>query len=193
MEKFLQTISGKISILLPNGRPLSISGGNFGLSEIGFLGGDFSLSSSSLSRMGFSADPPISKSSRDLGEWKVPIPHLKTTSTSNWSFSQRFSIPSRWESCSALMSISCAPTLEKTSSLISIVPSWLGVNGTHARWVFRKSYLWDNNKLQGARGFLRELLVTYWTRSFTVRVTESRQNPRGHSKLSLKSGKMMLL
>ena len=55
------------------------------LSETGVKGegGEFSLSSSSSSRMGFSAEPPISKSSYTVGEKGVSMPGLKTTSTSS--------------------------------------------------------------------------------------------------------------
>ena len=41
------------------------------------------MSSSSSSRMGFSVEPPISKSSNAVGEKGVSTPGLKTASTSN--------------------------------------------------------------------------------------------------------------
>ena len=91
------------------------------------------------------------------------------------------------------MSIYCAPTLESTSSLISIFPSCLGAIGTCARWLFKKSCLRYNNKLQAARGNSWELIVFSWTRFFAVRVTEFAWNSRDLSKPSLKTEKVMLL
>ena len=77
--------------------------------------------------------------------------------------------------------LSCAPTLESTSSLISCVPCWLGVTGTRARWLFKNCCLWDNYKLQGARGISWEIIVISWTRSFTIRVSESGPKSRDNS------------
>ena len=91
------------------------------------------------------------------------------------------------------MSISCAPTLESTSSRNSIVPCWLVVFGNRARWLLIKFYLWDNNKLQAARGISWELVVISWRRSFTVRLTESGPKSRVHSKPSLETEKVILL
>ena len=80
------------------------------------------------------------------------------------------------------MSISCAPTLESTSYISSIVPSWLGVTGTCSIWLI-KTPGWDNNKLQAARGCSSELNNFSWLRYFTVRVTEcgpSRETTQYH-------------
>ena len=87
----------------------------------------------------------------------------------------------------------CRPTLESTLSLISIVPCWLGLNGTRGRWLFRKSWVCDNNELQAARKISWELLVTPWTRSFTVRVTESGPKSKDDSIPPLETEKIMLL
>ena len=65
---FLETPSGTFSIVVPIGRLFSIVGGSVGLSKTSVFGGEFSLSFSSSRRMGFSADPPISKSSSTVGE-----------------------------------------------------------------------------------------------------------------------------
>ena len=54
-----------------------------GLAHTGVDGGAFSLSSSSSSRMGFPAEPPISKSSDAVVEMGVTMPGLKTASTSS--------------------------------------------------------------------------------------------------------------
>ena len=59
-NKYQYTKSGKLSVHVPNGRLLSITGGGAGLSENGVSEGEFSLSSSSSSRMEFSASPRIS-------------------------------------------------------------------------------------------------------------------------------------
>ena len=56
------------------------------------------------------------------------------------------------------MSISCAPTLESTSSLISIVPSWLALTGTRARWTFKKLL---SLRQQQAPGCQRNFLGAY--------------------------------
>ena len=55
-----------------------------------------------------------------------------------------------------------------------------------------KICLWDNNKLQTATNFSGELIVTLWTRSFTVRVTESGPKSRDYSIPPLESEKVML-
>ena len=87
----------------------------------------------------------------------------------------------------------CAPTLESTSSFNSLVLSRLGVIGTCARWIFKKSGHWDNNKLEAARRLYWEPIVIFWTRSFTVRVTESGPKSRNHSIPSLEAEKVTLL
>ena len=61
------------------------------------------------------------------------MPSLKTASTSGWPFSQWNSTSSRSDTWHPLVSISCAPTLESTSSVISVLRSRLGVTGTLAR------------------------------------------------------------
>ena len=85
-----------------------------------------------------------------------------------------------------------APTLESTSSLISIVTSRLGLTGTRARWLFRKSCLWDNIKVQ-ASGRVSWELINSWTRSFTARVTESGPRLIDISIPSLGTEKIILL
>ena len=68
------------------------------------------------------------------------------------------------------VSKSCVPSREIISSLISIVPSWLEENGFGAAWLFKKSCLWNSNKLQPAEGtswvfvvfFGRNLLNSVW-------------------------------
>ena len=161
--------------------------------ETGVVGGEFSFSSSSLSRIGFPVEPPISKSSNAVGEKGVWMPGLKTASTSGCSFSQQNSTSYRSYTWYPFMSISCAPTLESISSLISCVSCRLGVTGTRARWLFTKTCLWGNNQLQAARENSRKLIVSSWTRSFTVRVTESGPNLRDHSMHLLETEKIMLL
>ena len=135
------------------------SQGRVGLSEtdvVVVVGGEFSLSSSSSSRIGFSAEPPISKSSNAVGEKGVSMPGL-------------------------------------TTLLIWCVLCWLGITGTRARWLFKNYCLWDNNKLQDARGSSWELIVLSWTRFFKVRVTKSGPKSRDHSISSFETEKIMLL
>ena len=62
-----------------------------GLLETGFVGGDFSLSSSWRSKMGFFAHRSISKSSNVVGEKGVIISGLKRTVTFTWGFCQEMS------------------------------------------------------------------------------------------------------
>ena len=71
------------------------------------------------------------------------------------------------------MSVSCAPTLESTSSLTSNVPCWLGAMGTRGKWLFKNCCIWDSNKDQAATGVSRELFVRFSSRSFTLKTTES--------------------
>ena len=63
-----------------------------------------------------------------------------------------------------------SPTLEITSSLISCFPRWLGVTGTHARWLFKNCCFWDNSICQAAKGISN---CFFWTRSFTAVVKKS--------------------
>ena len=80
---------------------------------------------------------------------KISTPCLKSASTSRWSFSRWNLTSSRSADTRYLfVSTSCAPTLESTSFLISVVPCWLGVTGTPARWLFKNCCLWDSNNLQ---------------------------------------------
>ena len=88
---------------------------------------------------------------------------------------------------------SCAPTIESTSSLISCVPCWLGVNGTRARWLFKNCCLWDNNKLQASRGATWELIVNSCTKLCSFRVTETGPKSRDHSISSLETEIIILL
>ena len=57
-------------------------------------GGEFPLSSSSSNTMGFSADPPIDKSSNVVGEKGVSMPGLNTAFMSNCESSQLNSMSS---------------------------------------------------------------------------------------------------
>ena len=85
-----------------------------------------------------------------------------------------------------------SPTLESTSSLISCVPCWWGVNGTRARWLSNKSCLWDNSNCQEARGISFELIVIFWSRSFTAIVTESGPKSRVHCIPFLETEKIII-
>ena len=52
-----------------------------------------------------------------------------------------------------------------------MVRSWLGVLGTHIRWLFKKSCLWDSKKNNAARIFPWNLIAFCWMRSLAVSVT----------------------
>ena len=143
-------------------------------------GGAFSLSSSSSNTMGFSTDPSFDESSNVVGEKGVSMPGLNIASMSNCEFSLLKSMSSRSVKRYLLVSKSLAPTLESTSSLSSCVPCWLEVIGTPARWLSEKSCLWDNSNCQASRGISCELIVIFWSRSFTAIVTESGPKWRVH-------------
>ena len=88
--------------------------------------------------------------------------------------------------------MSWAPTLESTSFLFSNVPCWLGVIGTCARWLLKKSCLWDSSHCQANRGFSCELIVIFWSRSFTAIVAESDPKSRVNWIPSLETEKIMI-
>ena len=92
----------------------------------------------------------------------------------------------------ACVHILCTYTWE-CSSLISLVPFWLESIAARARWLLKRSCFWDNNKLQAARGISWEYIVSSWSRSFTVRVSESGSKWKDHSMPSLETKKIMLL
>ena len=58
-------------------------------------------------------------------------------------------------------------------SFISCVPCWLGVIRIEAQGLFKKSCLWDKNKLQAASEISCEPFVIPWKSFFTVRITQS--------------------
>ena len=89
--------------------------------------------------------------------------------------------------------MSCAPSLQSTSTLISIVHCRFGVIGTLAKGLVEKCCLWDNNKLQSARRISLELLAICWTISLSVRITDSGPKYRDDSVPALESEKIMLL
>ena len=89
--------------------------------------------------------------------------------------------------------LSCARTLESTSSVISSVPCWWVQTGTSARWLLKNSCLWDNNKLQAARRIPPEPVVIFRTRSSLVRINESRPKSKDHWIPWLETEKTLLL
>ena len=123
------------------------------------------------------------------GEKGVFMPGRKYLSTSSWYVSQHKSTSSRSQAWYPLVSTFCAPTLESTSSLISIVPSCLEIFETRARWLFKTFCL---SEKKGVRGSSGELIVISRTRSFTVKVTESTPKLRDHSITSLETEKITL-
>ena len=76
--------------------------------------------------------------------------------------------------------------------LISIVPFCFGVIGTRARWLFKKSCLWHNSSCHTARGIYCELILKFWSRSFTAILTESEPKSRVHWIPSLETEKIMI-
>ena len=189
---------GTFSVFVPKGRLLINTGGWIALSETGVVGGgvaggDFSLSCPSSIRIGFSLSGPISEPLIVKGKNGVPMPGLKTASMFKSGSSQSNSISSRVDTWYPLVSMCCALALESISTRSSNIPSWFGVSGTRAGWLLENSHLWDNNKLQTARGKSRKIIVNSWMRSFTVRVTESGLKSRDFSIPPLETDKIMLL
>ena len=175
--------SGTFCTRVPTGRLLSSLGGSVGSPDSGVdvVGAEFSLSSSSSTTIWLAAvDPCIWKSSKMDGGIEVSIPGRQTLSKFTAGSSQQNSMHSRSESCYPLVSVSCAPTLESNSSLVSKVPCWLGVLGTRGKWLSRNFCLWDSNKDQAASGIARELTVKFSSRSFTDKTTESGQKFKIH-------------
>ena len=119
----------------------------------------------------FSHWTPI-KIVKNEGVKGVSMPGWMTASCSKSGYSHWNSISFRLDDWYLIVSMFRAPILENTSSHISIVPSWLAVIATRASCLFKKSCLWDNNKLQAARRSSWEHIIFSWTRSFTVSVTE---------------------
>ena len=153
------------------------------------------MSSSSSSRMGLSAEPLISKSTNAVGAKGESKDGLKSAFRSSWSFSPvEFNI---FQISSRHLIPACVHTLGTYNwkyfvphSMCSLL---VRVTRTRGRWLFKNCSLWDNNKLQATIGNSWELTVISWTRSFTVRVTESGPNSTDHSIPSLETDNFMLL
>ena len=145
----------------------SVIWGFIGRSESGvvIVGADFSRSSSSSTNVGLAAVDPIWKPSKMVA--KMGIKSVSTTTSS-----QVNSMSSRSDTSYPLVSVSCAPTLESTSSLISTAPCWLGVMGTRGKGLSRPFGLWDSNKKKAASGSSRELIVSFLVISFAPKTTE---------------------
>ena len=107
--------------------------------------------------------------------------------------SQLNSISSRSDSSYPLVSVSRAPLLESTSSLISNVPRWLGVMGTRGKWLSKNYWLWDSNEDQAASGLSRERFVRFSSRSFTLKPTESGPKSKIHCVLLLETVNCIVL
>ena len=128
-----------------------------------------------------------------LIEYWISMPRGNTESMFKTRSAQWNLIYSRSDIWYPLVSFSCEPTLESTSSRVSIVPSGREVIETRARWLFKTSCIWDINNFQAAREISWELIVISWTRSCSVRVTESGPKSTDHSQPSLETKKIMLL
>ena len=133
---------------------------------------EISLSCTSSIRIGFSAIEPISNllkvEKKEESLSLVERPSKFKSRSSQWrSMSSR---PDIWY---PLVSRTSALRLERTSSITSNVPSWIGVIEIRAIWSFKRSCLWDKNKFQASRVITWELIVLFWMRSFTVRISET--------------------
>ena len=80
--------------------------------------------------------------------------------------------------------------LRVSSPLFPLGSVWLALV-TDGRWLSKKSCLWDNSNCQAARGISCELVVKFWSRSFTAIVTESGPKTRVHWIPSLETEKIM--
>ena len=101
-------------------------------------------------------------------------------SISTTGSSQLNSMSSRSDTLFSLVSVSCAPTLESTSPLISNVPCSLGVMRTRGKCLSKNCCLWNSNKYQAASGLSRELIVRFSSKTFTLKATESGPNSKIH-------------
>ena len=163
------------STLVPKGQLFINTAGWFGFLATGVLWGrrEFSLFWSLSLRIGFSANERFSKY---LKNWRGK------ESIYAWSeeciHSQARILPMNLiilqiRHLIAACATPCAPTFENFSTGISIVPCLLGVFGSSARCLPKKSRLSENNKIQAARKFSGEIFFISWRRPYTVRVTES--------------------
>ena len=87
----------------------------------------------------------------------------------------------------------CTRDEESYLNRFHLILCWLGVIGTRAKRLFRKSCFCDNYIFQAARRISWKFIVNSCTRSFRVRVTESGPKPRDHSIPLLETEKIMLL
>ena len=67
------------------------------------------------------------------------------------------------------------------------------VIGTRARWLFKNSCVLGKQQAPSCQRNFLKVIIIYWTKYFTVSVTESGPNSRSSSKLLLETGKVMLL
>ena len=104
--------------------------------------------------------PPSANRKRWMGKMGYQFRSIDTLRIPEGS-SQLSSMSSRSDSSYPLVSVSYAPTLESTFSLISNVPCWLGVMGTRGQWLSNYSCLGDSNKDQTASGISRQLFVKF--------------------------------
>ena len=126
--------SGTFSNLVLNGRIFFNTGVWDGLSDTGVVvrGGEFCLSSSLSMRIRFSSIRPLPNLVKLEGRKGVSMLGPEAAFKSSGSFFQLKSTSSRSDTWYPLVSMSCAPTPESTSSLFSIVPCWLRVIRTRA-------------------------------------------------------------
>ena len=187
-QKSLNSI-GTLSIVVPKGQLLINTGAELVSFETGAVGRreDFSLFFFSSIKIGFWAIEPASKLLNAKQVKAVSVPGWNTASMSKSGSSLWSSTAIISETGYSFVSMSCAPTLQSTSSRISIIPCWMGLIGARTSGLLQKICLWDNNKLQAGRVFSWELIVISWTRSFTVRITEYDSKSRDHSKFSLET------
>ena len=136
------------------------TGGWVGLSESGVLEDVESSACLALrwSDSGFQTLKPSPIGWKFEGKWEYLCLVERLHQCSSKDPPQWNSKSTRSDNVCSPVSTSCAPTLESTSSRISIDRGWLEVIGTRARWLFKQSCLWKN-KLEAARGTPWESIV----------------------------------
>ena len=135
--------------------------GWFNLSETGFVGGEFSLSSLRRADWGLLLSLPSPNCQANL--WK-----MGNNSWSNYIvynhlifFPVEFSIVQIRQLIPYCVHILRTYTWEHFVSHLQL-PPWLGVIGTRAGWLFKKSCLWNSHKLQAATWFYWESFCWYF-------------------------------
>ena len=143
--------------------------GDFALNAVGWLGlfetanvtGEIVLSSTSSSRMVFSAIEMIWISFKVEEKREVSMLGRKTATLFKSGSFQWNSMSSKRETWYPHFPMFCAPTFESISCRNSIVPCWFDVTETSTRWLFKSFVFQTATKSNLAEKFLGTLLTFF--------------------------------